>query len=80
MVERPFWINRIKEAWNEAPVVLVAGVGRVGKTTLVKNFGEEQTYYLNCNLPVVNDMVADSELFLLKLSQIAHSVRRGAPA
>ena len=63
MIERPFWINRIERAWKEAPVVWLAGVRRAGKTTLVQSLGAERTLYLNCDLPVVADMVADPELF-----------------
>jgi uncharacterized protein len=63
MIERPFWISRIEEAWKEAPIVWLAGVRRVGKTTLVQSFGPDRIHYINCDLPVAADMVADPELF-----------------
>lgn len=63
MIERPFWMNRIEAAWQEAPIVWLAGVRRAGKTTLVQSIGEERASYINCDLPVVNDMVSDPELF-----------------
>jgi predicted AAA+ superfamily ATPase len=63
MVERPFWVRRIEKAWNEAPIVWLAGVRRVGKTTLVQSLGEDRVHYINCDLPVAADMVADAELF-----------------
>ena len=63
MIERPFWINRIERAWREVPVVWLAGVRRAGKTTLVQGLGAERALYLNCDLPVVADMLADPELF-----------------
>ena len=63
MIERPFWINRIEKAWREVPVVWLAGVRRVGKTTLVQSLGAERALYLNCDLPIVADMLADPELF-----------------
>jgi predicted AAA+ superfamily ATPase len=63
MIERPFWISRIEEAWKEAPIVWLAGVRRVGKTTLVQSFGADCVHYINCDLPVAADMVADPELF-----------------
>jgi len=63
MIKRPFWINRIKEAWKEAPIVWLAGVRRVGKTTLVQSLGDEGITYINCDLPVVHDMLVDPELF-----------------
>ncbi len=63
IVERPFWVERIEEAWKEAPVVWLAGVRRVGKTTLVQSLGADRILYINCDLPVAADMVADPELF-----------------
>jgi uncharacterized protein len=63
MIERPFWINRIEAAWREASIVWLAGVRRSGKTTLAGSLGSDRLYYVNCDLPVVADMVADPELF-----------------
>ncbi|MDO8724428.1 MAG: ATP-binding protein [Syntrophales bacterium] len=63
MIERPFWIQRIEEAWRAAPIVWLAGVRRIGKTTLVKSLGEDRILYLNCDLPVVEEMVAQPEMF-----------------
>jgi predicted AAA+ superfamily ATPase len=63
MIERPFWISRIEEAWKETPIVWLAGVRRAGKTTLVQGFGPDRGHYINCGLPVAADMVADPELF-----------------
>jgi len=63
MVERPFWIARIEEAWKQAPIVWLAGVRRVGKTTLVQSLGADHITYMNCDLPIAADMVADPELF-----------------
>jgi len=63
MIPRPFWVERIEQAWREAPVVWLAGVRRSGKTTLAHSLGMERIRYVNCDLPVVADMVADPELF-----------------
>src|SRR5208283_1671923 len=63
MIERPFWIKRIEQAWKEAPIVWLAGVRRAGKTTLVQSLGEDRILYVNCDLPVAADMVADPEVF-----------------
>ncbi len=63
MIARPFWINRIERAWREASIVWLAGVRRSGKTTLAESLGSDLVYYVNCDLPVVADMVADPELF-----------------
>jgi hypothetical protein len=63
MIERPFWISRIEEAWKQVSIVWLTGVRRVGKTTLVQSLGADRTLYVNCDLPVSTDMVADPELF-----------------
>ena len=63
MIERPFWVDRIEKAWKEASIVWLAGVRRVGKTTLVQSLGKDHVLYINCDLPVSADMVTDPELF-----------------
>jgi len=63
MIERPFWISRLEKAWQAAPIVWLAGVRRVGKTTLVKSLGEDHILYLNCDLPVVEELIAQPEIF-----------------
>ena len=63
MIERPYWLRRIEESWQEAPIVWLAGVRRVGKSTLALSLGQERVKYINCDLPVVEDMVRDPEFF-----------------
>lgn len=63
IAERPFWIQRIEEAWKETSIVWLAGVRRAGKTTLVQSLGTDRILYVNCDLPIAADMVADPELF-----------------
>jgi len=63
IIERPFWLDRIEKAWKEAPIVWLAGVRRSGKTTLVQSLGIDLIYYINCDLPSVEDMVTDPALF-----------------
>jgi hypothetical protein len=63
MIQRPFWGERIEEAWREAPIVWLTGVRRIGKTTLAQSLGTDRIHYVNCDLPAVADMVADPELF-----------------
>lgn len=63
MIPRPFWLDRIEESWKEAPIVWLAGVRRSGKTTLALSLGSERAQYVNCDLPIVEDMVADPNLF-----------------
>lgn len=69
MIERPFWIKRIEQAWQEASIVWLAGVRRIGKTTLVQSFGTDRIQYVNCDLPSAADMVSDPELFFRNCEQ-----------
>lgn len=63
MIPRPFWLHRSEMSWREAPIVWLAGVRRVGKTTLAQSLGQERIAYINCDLPITHDVVADPELF-----------------
>jgi hypothetical protein len=63
MIARPFWRQRIEDAWREAPIAWLCGVRRAGKTTLAREFGDERALYVNCDLPAVEDMVRDPQLF-----------------
>ena len=63
MIPRGFWVERIEQAWREAPIVWLAGVRRAGKSTLAQGLGADRIAYMNCDLHVVADMVADPELF-----------------
>lgn len=69
MIERPFWKKRLDDAWSEAPIVWLAGVRRSGKTTLAQSLGSDRILYMNCDLPVVGDMVANPELFYRNCTQ-----------
>lgn len=59
MIERSFWISKIRDAWKARPIVWLSGVRRVGKTTLAKMF--EQIIYLNCDLPSTWRRLQDPE-------------------
>jgi predicted AAA+ superfamily ATPase len=63
MVDRPFWLKRIEGAWQDVPIAWLCGVRRSGKTTLAYQLGENRVQYVNCDLPVVEDMVRDPQLF-----------------
>lgn len=63
MIPRPFWLQRIEQAWRDAPIAWLCGVRRCGKTTLAQSLGEERASYVNCDLPTVEDMVRDPRLF-----------------
>src|SRR3970040_1499977 len=63
MIPRPFWLRRIEQAWQEAPIAWLCGVRRCGKTTLAEAPGGERALFVNCDLPSVEDMVRDPQLF-----------------
>lgn len=63
MINRPFWQDRLDQAWGEAPIVWLAGVRRSGKTTVAQSLGAERSLYVNCDLPATEDMLRDPVLF-----------------
>ncbi len=63
MIERPFWRQRIEDAWREVSIAWLCGVRRCGKTTLAESLGEDRIFYVNCDLPTVEDMVRDPQVF-----------------
>lgn len=63
MFARPFWLNRLQEAWQGAPIAWLAGVRRSGKTTLARSLDPEQTTYVNCDEPEVANAVKNPSLF-----------------
>lgn len=63
MIDRPFWQQRIEQAWREAPIAWLCGVRRCGKTTLAESLGAQRVLYINCDLPSVQDMVGDPQVF-----------------
>ena len=63
MLSRPFWLQRIAAAWQEAPIVWLCGVRRCGKTVLAESLGLDKTLFINCDLPAVEDMVRDPQVF-----------------
>jgi predicted AAA+ superfamily ATPase len=63
MIPRPFWLRRIERAWIEAPIAWLCGVHRCGKTTLAESLGADRILYVNCDLPVVEEMVRDPRIF-----------------
>ncbi len=71
MVLRDFWLGRLRQAWERAPIVWLAGVRRVGKTTLVRLLPEQGCLYLNCDSPRTAQSVADPEFFY---EQVRHPV------
>jgi uncharacterized protein len=63
MFPRPFWINRLYEAWQSVPVAWVAGVRRSGKTTLAQSLGPDSILLIECDQPEAEDTVKSPSLF-----------------
>jgi len=61
MIPRNYWAERIEATWSKVPIAWLAGVRRVGKTTLALNL--KDAVYLNCDLPSVVDRLNDPESF-----------------
>jgi predicted AAA+ superfamily ATPase len=61
MIDRPYWKERVEAAWRRRPIVWLAGVRRVGKTTLARML--THTAYMNCDLPSVVRRLRDPEFF-----------------
>src|SRR3989338_5992640 len=68
MVQRHFWLKKIKEAWRQRSVLWLSGVRRVGKTYLCQSLTEIE--YYDCELPRVRRMMEDPQSFLDDPSEI----------
>ncbi len=69
MLIRPYWIQKIEEAWEKRSLVWLSGVRRVGKTTLTRMFPD--AVYMNCDLPSVARRLEDPESFYHGISSHA---------
>jgi len=69
MVIRDFWLTRLRQVWERVPIVWLAGVRRVGKTTLVRSLPEADSLYVNCDSPRAAQSVADPEFFFQQVKQ-----------
>ncbi|OFZ79664.1 MAG: hypothetical protein A2583_14695 [Bdellovibrionales bacterium RIFOXYD1_FULL_53_11] len=64
MEKRPFWEQKIVQAWKHRNIIWLSGVRRSGKTSICKMIGEAE--YFDCELPSVRKILADPESFLDK--------------
>lgn len=62
MVQRRFWLERIKKGLRERPILWLSGVRRAGKTMLCQSFPHIE--YFDCELPRVRRMMGDPQSFL----------------
>ncbi|OGQ36378.1 MAG: hypothetical protein A3F16_05380 [Deltaproteobacteria bacterium RIFCSPHIGHO2_12_FULL_43_9] len=58
---RPFWVNKIEDAWRKKSIVWLSGVRRSGKTTLAKSLANVD--YFDCELPRTRQALDDPEGF-----------------
>ncbi len=72
MISRPYWLMKILSAWEKRPIVWLAGVRRVGKTTLAMMIPD--ALYLNCDLPSDVGRLDDPEFFFRSIPVGAHVV------
>ncbi len=61
MVKRDFWLSAIESAWLDRSIIWLAGVRRVGKTSLCKSL--DNIEYYDCDLPRVKQLLEDPERF-----------------
>ena len=64
MFSRDYWVGRIEEAWQRRSLVWLAGVRRVGKTSLCQLLPDVE--YFDCELPSVRRALTDPEGFLAR--------------
>lgn len=69
MIERKYWLQKIEQTWKKCSIVWLAGVRRVGKTTLAQMLSPQAAQYFNCDLPSVQRELNDTENFLASLSK-----------
>jgi predicted AAA+ superfamily ATPase len=69
MVIRGFWLKRLEQVWERAPIAWLAGVRRVGKTTLARSLPEQECLFLNCDSPRAAQSVVDPEFFFQQVKQ-----------
>ncbi len=59
---RPFWVQKVEDAWRQRTVVWLSGVRRVGKTVLCQSL--ERVEYFDCELPRTRRLMEDPQAFL----------------
>lgn len=67
MIERPYWMGRLEQAWRLAPVAWLTGVRRVGKTVLARAIPGAE--FLNCDLPSSAERLSNPERFFRSLDK-----------
>ena len=67
MFSRPYWLERIRNAWEKRSIVWLSGVRRTGKTTITKMLDGSAYVFKNCDLPSVQQELADPYFYFSTL-------------
>ena len=67
MIRRDYWTDRIRAAWEKAPIVWLTGVRRVGKTSLARAIPD--AHFLNCDIPDTAALVENPDRFYASVSE-----------
>jgi len=62
IIQRPFWQQKIEQAWQEKNIVWLMGVRRAGKTSLCQSL--DSVEYFDCEKPRTRLLLSDPESFL----------------
>ena len=62
MIERKFWVKKIKDCLKVKNILWLTGVRRTGKTFLCKSL--KNVKYYDCELPRIRQQITDTESFL----------------
>lgn len=62
MIQRKFWLEKIRQAWEDRSVLWLSGVRRAGKTSLCHSIPDAE--YFDCELPRVRRILSDPQSFL----------------
>ena len=62
MIERKFWIKKLKDCLKVKNILWLTGVRRTGKTFLCKSL--KNVKYYDCELPRIRKQITDTESFL----------------
>jgi len=61
MINREFWLKKLRDGWKIRSLIWLSGVRRSGKTTLSRMI--KDAVYMNCDLPSVQRRLENPEFF-----------------
>ena len=69
MINRPYWLEKIKRFWERRSIVWLSGVRRTGKTTIAQMIEECSCIILNCERPRVRQTFKDPNYYFASVPQ-----------